>query len=287
MSCKPEDLLGACNHSVDASRRPLVIVVIAYVIVFCMVWNARNSSWQNSYIRSAGAAIQWLGTAPEVREATPTDSRLAAGRLFVETYGLDDPTLIRWAIEHIQASQIDKVLFVELPLFNVSIHINDLGVYSGLTFMILLIWYRQCLAHHLACMKLALRRDSLNTDEQLLVRQLLAMHQFFTVPASESPLGLHVKRTIQLLFLAPAVVWQAYLAWTNWTTRELAFALGASYAVPILSLTSIFFIIVTILVASCHQILGLIATELQQPKSAKDPIPPAVIPPPKPVPGSG
>lgn len=279
MSYRSEDLLGGCNHSADASRRPLAIMVVAYVIVFCMVWNARDYSWQNSYVRSAGAAIQWLSTAPEVRDAAPPDSRLSAGRRFVEAYGLDDPADILWAIKTIQSSQVDKVLFVELPLFNVSIHINDLGAYSGMTFMVLLIWYRQCLAHYLACMKLVLRSHEADADARLLMSQLLAARQFFTVPAATSPLGLRVNRPIQLLFLAPSVVCQAYVAWTNWTTRELGFALGASYALPILSLAFLFFVIVTILVASCHRLLGLIADELRVPSRAVDDhSPPAAAP---------
>ena len=258
MSYEPKDFLEACNRSAESSRRPLAILVVSYVIVFCAIWNSRDNCWHNSFIKSAGAAIAWLEAPPAVKENPTAGSRLDLGRTFVHTYGVDDPKLLAWAIDTIRTDQVEKNLFFELPFFNVSVHINDLGVLSGLAFMLLLIWYRQCLAHLLLCTRIALRTHC--GADAAATRQLIAMHQFLTIPTPD-PTGVRPARATQLLLLVPSALLQTYLLWTNWTTRPLAFALGARYALPILGLTTLFSLIVVVLVSDCHYQLGLIATE--------------------------
>jgi hypothetical protein len=251
--------IEACNKSADASRRPLAILVIAYVVVFCAIWNARNNSWQNSFVRSGGAALQWLALSPEQQSHVSKDRRFAAGREFVEVYGMDDPVLLAWAIEKVRATQVESTLFFKLPFFNISVHINDLGVLAGLAFVLLLGWYRQCLVHHLVAMRVTLRSDAATADTAQ-TRELLAIHQFLTFPVPDA-VGVRAAQATQLLLLTPAVLFQAYLLWSNWSTRQLGLVLGSAYAVPILSLSALFLVVLVVLIVSCHRWLRLIARE--------------------------
>jgi hypothetical protein len=251
--------IEACNDSADKSRRPLALLVTAYVMVFCTIWNARDSSFQNSFVRAAGAAKRWLLATPAEKSAPDAAVRFREGSRFVETYGVDDPEVLSWAIEKVRANQVESALFFKVPFFSISVHINDLAIMTGLTFMMLLGWYRQCLMHHLLSIRVALSRASPGPDA-VRVRELLTLHQFLTVPVPEVA-GQRAARRLQFLLLVPCVVFQGYLALSNWQTRRLAFALGSDYAIPLLFLSAIFFIVDLTLVVSCQSWLKLIAKE--------------------------
>lgn len=258
MSFTPKDFLDACCDAAASSRRPLAMLVVAYVIVFCAIWNARDSCWENSYVIAANAGIAWLGATPEARAAATLGSRLERGRRFVEAYGLDEPDLIKWSIEKVRTSQVENGLFFKLPFFNVSVHINDLSVLAGLAFMLLLLWYRQRLVQHFVCVRLVLSRE-MEVSDAAAACQLMAMKQLMATPIETHPGGVATTRVTHFLVLVPAIALEGYLLWTNWATRHLAFALGGSYAVPLLLLTGVFFAVIAVVVLDCQRWLSRIA----------------------------
>ena len=129
------EYLAACNQSADRTRRPLALLVTAYVIVFALIWNGRPNSWSNTFIKAADKGIYWFSLSPDARASQPDLPSVREGSRFVRTYGFKNPAQLRAAINSIKTHQFDHILHFQVPFFNTLVHLNDLGVLSGLTFL--------------------------------------------------------------------------------------------------------------------------------------------------------
>lgn len=152
----------AVKESTNRTRRILLIMIVASILVLSAFWNTRPEGWVNSRLQRAKA----------------TD----------ESFGLNktDPSPALFWIQKIRTEQVSQV---QVPVLGISFDVNDLGLLGGVTFSVLLIWVNYSLWHHSNNLKLAFgfarHLDEKNSEASRFLfhtYQNLAMRQVLTIP---------------------------------------------------------------------------------------------------------
>lgn len=207
--------IEASAKSADRVRFVLFIMVTASVLTYVAVWNARETSWSTTRLAVAADAQKFydengrlipLNNDDAVRRAvwskflsieklnqkSPTDqneywdSRTQAyksAKLFADgtRHSFADLEHLQKHVDYLERTRVEKVLNINVPFFGIVFDINDLGIFAGITFVIILILFRFSLLRELRNLRLVFTNT--RTLEHLrLSYDILAMQQVLTTP---------------------------------------------------------------------------------------------------------
>jgi hypothetical protein len=209
--------IEASAKSADRVRFVLFIMVTASVLTYVAVWNARSTSWSTSrlvvasdaqkfYNKDSGQLIP-LSDDNAVREAVwskffsqdkfdhlesqdkkaeylkNSEQAYQSAKLFIDRsrHRFADLEHLKKHVEYLERTRVEKVLNVNVPFFGIVFDINDLGIFAGITFVIILLLFRFSLLRELRNLRLVFVKT--RTLEHLrLSYDILAMQQVLTTP---------------------------------------------------------------------------------------------------------
>jgi len=189
------------DSAAAASRRSRFIVVVlvtASVLSFMALWNSLGRSWTDMRVKNLEDLIRYWPLDGEVERRLGEDWRrrgelerldvlrnLARGMgYFPDAASSEESSTILRSLEirlfHLRRVRADRVLNIDIPVVGASFDVNDLAIFSGITFFIILLLLRYSLARE--CQNLCVFADIAGADLDRTLYNLLATRQFLTVP---------------------------------------------------------------------------------------------------------
>jgi hypothetical protein len=260
------------NAAAAASNRARNVIIVLVVSTVLLAIEIRNTSfsWLDARIAIRAEAIKLLEedyydyatAAIDPDNETPKNP----AKLFLKDHKLRPSDkigvqLLTKEYDDYHKPAIEQVSLLHLPFFGVVIDHNDIGMFGGFTFAVVLLWLRYSLASELGNLKLLFDTDkSVFKIDPKRCYDLLAMQQVLTVPYLPCSPNRHRWRWIpKLLYGIPAVVYtgQIYFDFARapsgmWRVGEIL-GTGKMWLLVVSSIL-LFFIVVAFTV-SCIKIL--------------------------------
>jgi hypothetical protein len=158
----------ACAASIYRARVVLIVLITASVLTFVTTWNSSSESWLTERIDLDRNAMNLYAPADLPTEKTVScesagglSSRIRllpqdASGLSREDYEMAkeracfyDNSYLTAHLEQLLTLEAEKVYMVQVPFFGVAFDINDIGMFAGLTFSVVLLWFRFSLLREL------------------------------------------------------------------------------------------------------------------------------------------
>jgi hypothetical protein len=208
---KPEQEESYVSRYVDATisastraRVVMIVMITAAVLVFTVFWNQGGTGelgpgWLDSRIKIRRDALKYFYSVPDIFircspavNYTVTDRQeYDRAKSFIDKAGLhtgdsQDKKTIEGDIEQLKRVRAEQINLVRVPFFGVAFDSNDMGIFAGLSFTVILLWLWFSLGRELRNLRLAFKEAEGKGDrQQRLCYELLAMHQIFTLPPIE------------------------------------------------------------------------------------------------------
>jgi hypothetical protein len=260
-----QDYLDATGDSAKRSRTVAILVVITCILVFTGLLNELKSNWLLSRIKGSQTPdsdyIQEKIGPPPVDWNT-ADPEKSALRYYDYRYKEFTAAMTR--------AYVDSALLLRIPFFGIIIDVNDLGLLGGISFIVLLVWYRFCLSREIDNLRLSFSEvaggagdfgddhashadDGQRARHQRRLREfynLLAMRQVFTVPNTG-----HIKRTPLLQWTPKLICWLPVILHCSVTGYDLLNTPGIGNTLNpirfgVLAITEVVFAVVLIFLAA-------------------------------------
>jgi len=217
------DHLQAAIESSARSRRILVLLIAASILVFVGFWNSRDASWITTHLRWA-QEIESQFKRPPVgslsKEQESVKKRAVA-------YQIENVEEAKHFHQHLLDLMADHVLYLRAPILGLAFDINDLGIFSGITFLVLL-WSRFSLWHEWNNLRLCF--DESKPEDRHDVYRYLQMRQLLTIPPplyqDERWERIFWDRLALGLFLMPAIIYGIIVIYDILTAFSLPAAEG-------------------------------------------------------------
>ena len=231
----------ARESSVRARTIVLLLVTLS-VLTFLAWWNHYEHAWPRTRLRTAQLAVYALcidadtalrakGSASpldkdcDLDKAShyfPTDKELRRGRAHAERqkYTL---TQAKAHLQNLQQQYVAGVTKLTIPFLGVQADVNDLGIFGGITFVVLLSLFCYCIwreEQNVAQLFMIARQRG----ELAVAYYLFAMTQVFTIPPHERGNNTFVnKATSRAIYWLPVLVlglvsW--YDIWITWKYQD-------------------------------------------------------------------
>lgn len=188
-----QPFIDAVNDASVRARRVIFVIITASVVFFIPEWNTFDVGWQSSRMHLARKALQYQGWPAETRQKLENSGdrneleMFDRSRQFYERRGFANTNELAAFVAKLEN---DHSFMVGIPSFNVSIQTNDLGIFCGFAFVVLLSMLRMSLARSLSNLKIAFSQvgeDAGESEVHKQVYNLLSMSQVLTVPPEEEP----------------------------------------------------------------------------------------------------
>lgn len=235
----------ATKESTDRTRRILLIMIVASILVATACWNSRTGGWVNSRLKMAKAVDHILNPEHNKPQSEDDNASQVGNRvyppgqevLYRNAEGLikesgRTPNQAHQGLLWAQKVRTEQLSQIQVPVLGISFDINDLGLLGGVTFIVLLMWVNYSLWHHSNNLELAfdfargLQTDDVGQRVLYHTYQNLAMHQVLTIPPRPASIKatnpearkLWMKKGSKLLYALPLLVQAAVVAHDWWTT---------------------------------------------------------------------
>ena len=193
---------GAAGHR---SRFVLLVLVFASVLSLSSFWTSRMNGWNDFRVGNAAGLLRTL-TVPS--DSVPDSLAICYERYCSmksaadkDKYVNGEGSRFRYAlIRHVGSYKeleyytnelmrlrMENVYWLRIPAFGSTFDMNDLGLVAGITFVVLLMWFRYALRSERNALRVVLlRAQSPDVLEQKY--ELLSMQQVMTVPPTRDEL---------------------------------------------------------------------------------------------------
>ncbi|HWM93973.1 MAG TPA: hypothetical protein VN493_24660 [Thermoanaerobaculia bacterium] len=261
--------LGHYVHALEASSNRIRYLIFALIVVTLIVFVAfrqgKGRGWTNSrakLMREAVAAKVWepgvqknLTNCMGVLEKVQQRPDYAANRkaferevsnwwgfedckkfnYVVSMMGLNTQKAVEGWLDDIEEARIENVFIMRMPFLGTPFDVNDLGIFSGLTFMVLLLTLlfasaRQYENLYLSLWKvreLAREEDGHDAHGRAnLLYHALSMTQLFTTPPSLARWKTSGSDYIPKVLLVLPLLMQAWVVYNDRLTDNLAISLN-------------------------------------------------------------
>jgi hypothetical protein len=223
------------STSAGRVRYVIFILVVFSIIVFVAQWNTTNSSWMMKRYEK----LNCLYDTTTGEKETAFNERIykETGKSFRTRRELGD-----FLREY--DKEIARVFVPEIPGLGTRFDVNDLGLFSGIAFVFLLVLLWFSLSREYENLRIALRKVYALHDEagahvspdsgaNFLYHALAMTEVFSSPPTLAQPFPSSMKRIgLSLVFVIPFAV-QAYVVWVNYQTEGVPEAYGASAAMAL------------------------------------------------------
>ncbi|HEX8127839.1 MAG TPA: hypothetical protein VF527_01975 [Pyrinomonadaceae bacterium] len=143
--------IKAATDATERSRRVLIILITASVLALVATWNSRSASWFSERYRVINAAATLLDEKSQLRPMN--DPKIIAlqqegGNLYeraqqyLQYRQTPDRNILLKRLEALDLQRVEHVSMVRMPFFGVGFDINDIGIFAGFTFAVVLLWFR-------------------------------------------------------------------------------------------------------------------------------------------------
>ncbi len=133
---------SACTRWNGVTSNALKAALIFAVLTFGAWWNSNPNNWLDHRIRLYQLALESSASSP--------------GQVLLRYYSVEE---LKHRLAYLQELQLKRSLF-HAPVVDLDFDINDLGVISGMTFLVLMSWLRMCLMREELCLRMAFARAS-------------------------------------------------------------------------------------------------------------------------------
>jgi hypothetical protein len=202
--------IEAATDATERSRRVLIILITASVLTLIATWNSRKASWFDERYNLVNAASHLFTKekptrriflddycifAPHNKGNPDLDKRIdlyQRADKYLTEQNITDGELVIKTVEGLKRQQLEHVAMVRMPFFGVGFDINDIGIFAGFTFAVVLLWFRFSLLREVNNLRLtffeARRRDEGKGktggghDQLKFCYAMLAMRQVLTTP---------------------------------------------------------------------------------------------------------
>ena len=238
-----EDILLEYIRTARDSALPprvlLFVVVLMSIVSFFSCWNSRPSAWPTARIRAIRSACEILDSNRPVSDIPVDDlQKYIAIR---ETTGMvtqEEKENLREILRTLETARTETIRIVRIPFLGVTFDINDLGLFSGIAFVLGLTMFRYSLHRELQNIQLAFGKaeqlDRNNPDHpcfhQAHCFDLMSMGQVAQVPPSRATTGAtpaHWRHATKVGLFLPILV-QCYLLINDLSTYRQGMAMSTN-----------------------------------------------------------
>jgi hypothetical protein len=285
-----KEYIDSFNSSSARARGAVYVVAVASLVVFSTFWNVHPGSWLQERARVAreiealvkkredaqseaqkkadaqpeaqkkADASRVAGTKPadaaesERRAAADGDADERIHRVLldrvIEHRRLDWPGAARTYREKLEDLLYVQAYQVRIPFFGVTYDINDLGMFGGFAFFVVLMILRFSLARELANLRLAFREAAARGQVDDCFK-LLSMGQVLTVPRHTDVTSNVFNRNLhRFLYILPVLI-LGMIMWHDITSLKSGLVFSTFNTVLTLIFSAGFFIINIILTYQC------------------------------------
>jgi hypothetical protein len=150
-----------------------------------------------------------------VKNIDTNSSEYQRAKLFIEQSGLtpenteENKKTIGPEIKQLKKIRREQINLIHMPFFGVAFDSNDMGIFAGLSFTVILLWLWFSLGRELRNLRMTFKEaEGKGGRQQRLCYELLAMHQILTLPPIEGQEFRRIKVVIAFsLHLIPAAVY--------------------------------------------------------------------------------
>lgn len=278
-----EDYMTAAIYASDRSRRVLLVMITASVLAFAAFWNSRDDSWIRDRIDCVAAAVAVLPEkssmcalggsalygrfqyAQTLRLPVTLDGHIScaergtsasAGRQEISSrgqacanhYRLHDKQQAEDLLQKLNLLWVHDALMIRVPFFGFMFDVNDLGILSGFTFSIILLWFRFAVSQELHNLRRYFDFASKlkRIEDRKFVFRALAMRQVLTVPPhihGDAERDAGWSYIITGLFFLPLLVHLVILV-HDYETLSVGFAISSANAFTSMCASSAFLMFV-------------------------------------------
>jgi hypothetical protein len=143
-----ESYVDAAAASSNRGRFVLIAMTVASVVAFGGYWNSRQASWTLSEMRIMQNLLRWWDCDP--LQTCAISANDSADYVQVTRYRalrkLPRDSITKTEVgENLKlalSGVAETATFVRVPFFGIVFHVNDLGLLSGFTFAVLLMWLK-------------------------------------------------------------------------------------------------------------------------------------------------
>ncbi len=254
--------INVAASAIDRSRTVIIVMLVASVFVFTQLRNA--DGWLDRRIQVRSYAWRLLDKDFDAEKAILSKSpkeqadeavRYSRARYFLSEsdYKIGDEKDKERLLDEIKGltrSRFEQMRLVRLPFFGAVFDADDMGIFAGITFTVVLFW-----------LTLTINRERRNTQVAFeaaktpksfrLCYNLLAMQQVLSVPPTKAnrfwkPLGYISKA----LYVMPLVIY-GFFFYHDWSTRDVGYALGWDKMNTLLWASGVFLFLILILTVLC------------------------------------
>jgi hypothetical protein len=218
--------INAAEDSSGRARWVILIIVTTCILVFAGFLNSRPGNWLDARVHAAqNAFLYWNIISNKIRTDTSEvktfalwdtssnkfKSDTAQARAFINKYNITSIEELKIWLNGYIISKQQNVQLIRVPFFAFSFDVNDLGIISGIAFVLLMLLMRLCLMRELRNHHFVF--EEVKNDPNMLdqVYHILSMKQVLTVPPSR-------------------LVWTEYL-WAIPTKLLLVLPLGLQFLI--------------------------------------------------------
>lgn len=245
---KPEEssvlqYVKAAASSSDRARAVMIVMITTSVLTFVAIWN--SDGWIDRRIEIRTAALRYFDPTFDAQRAglSAEDKDLykrAKKFLDLNSYRPGDArhaALLEDDLKELRKIRSEDIRTIHVPFFGFAFDMNDMGMFAGFTFMVVLLWFRFSLVREVRNFGLAFKEGTKKRQLKLCY-DLLAMQQVLTVP----PMPGQDRRRLwalipKALFLIPVAV-ETYQFITDWRSSDIGGAVLSPQANAILLWTS-------------------------------------------------
>lgn len=285
----PNDIkqyIEAAAGATQRSRRVLIILITASVLALVATWNSRTASWFNERYRVTAAALMLfdknnnrlpLNDPEVVKLLQEGDNLYARADAYLKHRKVIDRDIIVKRLERLDIQRLEHVTTVKMPFFGVGFDVNDIGIFAGFTFSVVLLWFRFSLLREVNNLRLAFfearNQDRAKAkeagrpvayDKLRFCYEMLAMRQVLSTPKmlpQDKPATFFTRlRQVfwvlvsKSLFLLPLAV-QAIVIRNDMNSIEVGKMISPHNTELVMALSWIFLSIIVALTALCFLLI--------------------------------
>ena len=258
--------IEACKTAAIRTRLILIILVITSVLTFIAYWNSRQCSWQNERINKAMYAYEhklWKTTHSSNYLKSPS-TQLISSTDYVTHRNLNDSNVLLFHLQSLQNMKTDFINTIQITFLGVVIDINDLGFLAGLSFLILIFWFRLSLTRELRSFRLTIDKFK-QTKYQEDCYNLLVSIQVHSLPPYDDLLPQNfgfdrflpkIMKLISFLLIALPIIILITISYNDHQTVHLGNDLSNEYTKYIYIISNVILGFVIIITADCMRIFN-------------------------------
>lgn len=161
---KLQPYLDAFTSASDRTRAIYIIIVAFSVMSLAAFLNSSDMGWHRSRLRKVKLAYAYLtylealnkspGTQPIPQPIPLTEKEKDEAKSYIELASLKTAEEAKMVLNNVEKQVADSNV-IQIPLFGLSFHINDLGFVSGVSLVMLLLLLKHALTREVENLELA------------------------------------------------------------------------------------------------------------------------------------